>query len=144
LGIVFDEPPAMTELFSGFATPLQYARLYSDAEGVSHFATEEFELVSGRDQTQGPLPSLPIPNVQGATYVALKGGGAERWHTAPRRQFIICLTGEAEFEAGSGEVRRLKPGGVLLVEDTTGKGHITRVVSSVDHVAIVVPAPAAR
>lgn len=139
---VASEPDAMTQMLpSAYTTPLNYMRLYSDDEGISHFAHETFALQPGSDKTQGPLPSLPIPNVQGATYVALKGGGAENWHTAPRRQFIICLTGEAEFIAGSGEVRRLKPGGVILVEDTTGKGHITRVVGSADHVAIVVPAP---
>jgi len=124
-----------------FTTPLQYLRLYTDASGVSQFAHEQYDLRSGADRGQGTLASFPIPNVEGASYVALKRGVVENWHVAPRRQFIICLTGEAEVTAGSGEVRHLKPGGVLLVEDTSGKGHITRSVGSVDHIAIVVPAP---
>lgn len=137
---VASEPDVMD---ANFNPALKYMRLYTDAEGVSHFSHEAYELRSGADRGQGMLAALPIDNVQGATYVALRNGqGGDQWHTAPRRQFIICLTGEAEFTAGSGEVRRLKPGGVILVEDTTGQGHITRSVGNVDHIAIVVPAPA--
>ena len=81
---VASEPDAMTQMLpSAYTTPLNYMRLYSDDEGISHFAHETFALQPGSDKTQGPLPSLPIPNVQGATYVALKGGGAE--NGIPRR-----------------------------------------------------------
>jgi uncharacterized cupin superfamily protein len=38
------------------------------------------------------------------------------------------LRGEVEVTASDGETRRLSPGGLLLLEDTTGKGHATRVV----------------
>jgi hypothetical protein len=38
------------------------------------------------------------------------------------------LRGEVEVTASDGETRRFSPGGLLLVEDTTGKGHSTRVV----------------
>jgi quercetin dioxygenase-like cupin family protein len=138
---VASEPDAMMN--PDFNPALHYMRLYTDPEGVSHFSHEAYELRSGNDKGQGILAAFPIENVQGATYVALRNGqGGDQWHTAPRRQYIICLTGEAEFTAGSGEVRRLKPGGVILVEDTTGQGHITRSVGDGDHIAIVVPAPA--
>jgi hypothetical protein len=36
------------------------------------------------------------------------------------------LTGEVEFETSDGDIRRLPPGSVVLAEDTTGKGHISR------------------
>ncbi len=138
---VASEPDVMMN--ADFSPALRYMRLYTDTEGVSRFSHEAYELRSGADRGQGMLAALPIDNVQGATYVALRNGqGGDQWHTAPRRQYIICLTGEAEFTAGSGEVRRLKPGNVILVEDTTGQGHITRSVGAVDHIAIVVPAPA--
>lgn len=48
------------------------------------------------------------------------------WHTAPRRQFIATIQGEAELETGDGQILVMSPGIVTLVEDTTGKGHITR------------------
>jgi hypothetical protein len=40
--------------------------------------------------------------------------------------FLLWLTGEVEFETSDGDIRRLPAGSVVLVEDTTGKGHITR------------------
>jgi uncharacterized cupin superfamily protein len=36
------------------------------------------------------------------------------------------LSGEMEVEIGDGSKRRFKAGDVLLAEDTTGQGHITR------------------
>jgi hypothetical protein len=36
------------------------------------------------------------------------------------------LKGTTEIEASDGEVRRFAPGEVLMVADTTGKGHRTR------------------
>lgn len=48
------------------------------------------------------------------------------WHTAPRRQFIVLLDGEIEITAGTGEVRRFRGGDILLVEDTEGRGHLTK------------------
>jgi hypothetical protein len=49
-------------------------------------------------------------------------------HPTPQRQFGVVLSGTAETETTEGEVRRLTPGSVVLVEDTEGRGHITRVV----------------
>jgi hypothetical protein len=51
------------------------------------------------------------------------------FHNAPRRQYIFVLSGELEFEVAGGHKRTLKPGEVVLVEDVTGEGHITRGVA---------------
>ncbi len=47
-------------------------------------------------------------------------------HTAPERQLAVSLNGWVEYEVTDGDVRRFNPGEVVLVEDTTGRGHITR------------------
>lgn len=60
----------------------------------------------------------------------------------PQRWYLIVLQGSYEVTCADGEVRRFDPGAVLLLEDTSGKGHQTRAVGSVDHVALLVPAPA--
>ena len=39
-------------------------------------------------------------------------------------------TGELEVQVSDGEIRRFRPGDVVLVEDSRGKGHTTRVVSA--------------
>jgi hypothetical protein len=48
------------------------------------------------------------------------------WHNAPRRMYAIVLDGRVQFTASDGEARVLEAGQVLLVEDTTGKGHQSR------------------
>jgi hypothetical protein len=66
-------------------------------------------------------------------------GHSADWHPAPRRQLIATLTGEAEIECGDGQVLKIRPGIIHLVEDTTGQGHITRVLGKEDRVSIFVP-----
>jgi hypothetical protein len=59
--------------------------------------------------------------------------------TAPRRQYSITLSGQAEIEVGDGTVARLGPGDVLLAEDLTGQGHIMRVIGNVPRLSALVP-----
>ncbi|MBI1846213.1 MAG: hypothetical protein HYR86_04480 [Candidatus Rokubacteria bacterium] len=49
------------------------------------------------------------------------------WHPAPRRQFVIILSGQLEIGLEDGSKHLFGPGDARLVEDTTGKGHTTRV-----------------
>ena len=50
------------------------------------------------------------------------------FHCAPRRQYTVTLSGEAEIGLGDGSTHRVGPGDVLLAKDLTGQGHTTRVV----------------
>jgi uncharacterized cupin superfamily protein len=71
--------------------------------------------------------------MQPATGVIFRENDADYdydWHCAPRKQYILLLDGEIEIETSDGDMRRFRGGDILLVEDTTGKGHRTR---SVDH-----------
>ena len=61
------------------------------------------------------------------------------WHCAPRRQYSLSLSGTAEIEVGDGTVVRLHPGDVVLAEDLTGRGHITRVVGAEPRFYAIVP-----
>ena len=47
------------------------------------------------------------------------------WHRAPCRQYVISLAGGISITASDGETRHIGAGVIVLVEDTTGKGHIT-------------------
>ena len=51
---------------------------------------------------------------------------ATDFHNAPRRQYVVMMSGQLEIEIGDGTKRVLDPGDVLVAEDLTGKGHITR------------------
>ena len=126
---------------------LRYVHLYSDSRGVSHFRVEtlEFEASAARG-AGGPglsapheLLAYPLPDTRGATLLLLKRGAREDWHRAPRRQWLIVIQGKAQVTASDGTVRRFGVGSVLLMDDTTGKGHITQAVGKVDHIALIIP-----
>jgi ethanolamine utilization protein EutQ (cupin superfamily) len=61
------------------------------------------------------------------------------WHTAPRKQFAINMTGDLEVEISDGTRQAIGQGDLVYLEDTTGKGHVTRVQSPVTNLFIHVP-----
>lgn len=121
---------------------LSFVRLFTDADGVSHFAEETLKLEAlGTEGMEAALAVNRIGDVREAQFAMLKSGTREDWHTAPRRQILVCLRGLVEVTAGDGEKRRVKPGEIVLLEDLSGTGHITHVVGSEDHVALALPLP---
>ncbi|MBC8201542.1 MAG: cupin domain-containing protein [Planctomycetes bacterium] len=55
-------------------------------------------------------------------------GGIYDWHPAPRKQYVITLTGTVEFTFGNGDVLVVKPGDVFLANDLEGDGHKWRIL----------------
>ena len=60
-------------------------------------------------------------------------------HRAPRRQYVISLAGGISITASDGETRHIGAGEIVLVEDTTGKGHITKSSGAKPRHTIFVP-----
>ena len=122
----------------------KYTRLYADAQGISRF----------EDQTTGLAPGFAVPPAEplhvapflmpdGATFWV---GGPPDWqgdamHPAPRRVIFITVQGEYEVTTGDGDVRRFPPGSVLLVEDTTGTGHSTRITGECESILFAIGLP---
>lgn len=103
---------------------MQITRLFTGADGESHFEDLDIALGDG-----GPIGQLSAPTP--ATGIIFRETGADydySWHNAPRRQFIITLEGAVEIEIGDGTRRTFGPGSILLVEDTSGRGHRSRAV----------------
>ena len=109
--------------------------LYTGADGRSHFEDLEIPLVPA---TYGRESSL-VP-AQGIIFRENPDGAWADFHNAPRRQFVITISGLAELECGDGSRRRFGAGDVLLVDDTTGQGHITREIQGPRHI-IFIPLP---
>jgi hypothetical protein len=105
-------------------------RLYTGSDGESHF--EDLPLGARSD-----LGSL-TPTA-GIMFRESPAGNFLDWHPAPRRQWVIILSGELEIGLGDGTRRRFGPGDARLVEDTTGRGHTTRVVGSAPCLMAYVP-----
>jgi len=102
-----------------------YVRIYSDEDGESHFEDMSPDMTLERYASAEWLISEPLP-VDGLQFRRVVTEFPDDPHLAPRRQFIVGLVGETEVEVSDGETRRFGPGSVILVEDTTGKGHRTR------------------
>jgi hypothetical protein len=122
------------------ARPMDYVRLYSDSTGASHFSDEELTFTLA--DFAPPAPPISVSAAiqsESAAFISSAAGWVGNWHPAPRRQYWICLIGQLEVEVSDGEVRTFGPGTVVLVEDTWGKGHISRVVGKERCYAVVVP-----
>jgi len=103
-------------------------RVYSGTDGQSHIAEVPFDMKPFVDTEGAHGQAGPTQPVSGLTFRVSPPGYVLNWHCAPRRQYSISLSGMTEIEVGDGTVVRLGPGDIVLAEDLTGQGHITRVV----------------
>ena len=104
---------------------MQITRVYTGSDGQSHFETIEIPLQASR---YGSLSELF--EAEGVIFRETPAGGELDFHNAPRRQFVVTLSGEVEIECGDGSKHRLGPGEILLADDTAGQGHITREIQA--------------
>src|SRR5437764_3520154 len=116
-----------------------YTRLYSDASGESHFEDVEIDLAS-TDYTPSapPLFLSDITATNHFRFMKAPAGWTSDWHISSARTMFFVLAGEWEVTASDGESRRFSAGSALLVEDTSGKGHSSRVTSKEDSLSVMV------
>jgi quercetin dioxygenase-like cupin family protein len=98
---------------------IQCIRLWTGDDAESHFEEGSIELEFGRngDLLTGKIAATTV------SFEETARGGALDWHTAPVRQLVITLSGVLDFETRSQQHFTLKPGVILLAEDTAGGGH---------------------
>ena len=108
---------------------LECVRLFADSAGESHFGPLDIDLTS-EDFAPPALP-LEVSQIVEARHGFLRAapGWFGDWHPTPARQFMCVLSGVLEVSVSDGETRRMTPGTIILLEDTAGRGHATRVVS---------------
>jgi len=109
--------------------------LYVDAKGETHFRDIEIEWV---EQKEFSKYSKRLP-ATGIIFRETSGDYDLDWHPAPRRQYIVNLDGGVQITASDGESRVIKAGEVILVEDITGKGHLSKSVGGKMRRSIFVP-----
>ena len=123
---------------------MAFVRLYTGPDGESHFEDLDIpyditdlspdsktwsssSLRPGLTQDHS-LSGIFTPKTKGVIFGRQQKGPVREIHSTPHRHYYVGVAGMGEIEVGSGEVRRLGPADVWLLEDTRGKGHITRVV----------------
>lgn len=117
-------------------------RLYADPDGESHF--EDVAVTLTLVDVAPPAPPLSLSDFLPAAQVGFLSGPPDwrgDWHPALRRQFLIYLTGGTGVQASDGEVRHFRAGDVVLVEDTTGRGHRSWAEGQQEVVLLVVQVP---
>lgn len=121
---------------------MHYLRIYADASDASHFA--DTNVATDSSVFAPPAPTLNISPAMPASQVFFAGLPAVwdgDWHPTPRRQFFAVLRGGMEFEVSDGEVRRVGPGDVVLLEGTTGRGHRSSNLASEETFLLMVQIP---
>ena len=112
-------------------------RIWEDEHGVSHFGDLEVELF---DSGEIGRLSMALPAAS-LVFRETPGDYDFDWHPAPSKQFILMLEGGVEIEVGDGEVRVFDTGDVVLVEDTTGRGHRSRAVDGRPRRSVFIQVP---
>jgi quercetin dioxygenase-like cupin family protein len=108
---------------------VKITRIWADKAGASHFDDVDIELETVDFAPPAPPleVSAPLP-AERAMLFEFPADWFGDWHPAPHRQLYLNLGGQLEVEVADGEIRRLGPGDIVLVEDLDGPGHTTRVV----------------
>ena len=114
--------------------PLMITHLFTGPDGQTHAEEVELKFTPGK-----PAEVSKMMPITGAELHRTAGGSVDDWHRAPRRQYVITLSGRGEVEVTGGKKISMGPGHIDLVEDTTGKGHITKVLGTEDRVTLQLP-----
>lgn len=112
-------------------------RIYSDAAGDTHF--DEVTIPLKENGMIGSLSNAIA--VDSIIFREVEPSYDWDFHTAPQRQFIILLDGEIEIETSLHDKKNFSGGDVLLVEDTTGKGHKTKNLKPTKRKSIFITLP---
>ena len=104
--------------------------LYSGNDGQSHI----------EEQRLSSHPDLTAPQVSQPMFFRERPRGLfSDWHCAPRRQYLIILSGEVEIGLVDGSKHRFRAGTALLAEDMDGQGHTTLIVDGEPVIQAVIP-----
>jgi hypothetical protein len=114
---------------------MEVLRIFTGDDGMSHLEDVEVDL----DDRGAAGRISPLWPGSGVMFREVDGDYSIDFHTAPRRQLVVNLTGSVEIETGTGERRVVGPGSIILAEDLTGQGHISRNVGGEPRRCLFVP-----
>lgn len=98
---------------------IRCVRIWTGEDGNSMFEEGMIELAGGE---RGDVLSKVVA-ASSISFRETRSGGAFAPHNAPTRQFVVTLSGTLQFETAGGATFVIRPGDLLLAEDTSGTGH---------------------
>lgn len=117
---------------TGCADGVDYLHNQDGASGLSYFERKRLAYayggVEGRETEELPLSAFQ--------FVWAAGDLDYDWHPAPQRQAVLVLTGGLAMQYGDGSAAEVPPGGFLIGEDTSGRGHITRALDGAERFSV--------
>lgn len=113
---------------------MKITRIYTDPNGDSRFEDIEIPLFD-RGEIGRLSENIEVKSLQFRT---VSPDYDYDFHHTPQRQYIVLLDGGVEIETSLGEVRQFQTGEILLVEDTTGKGHRTQNLEKKERTSIFI------
>jgi hypothetical protein len=118
-------------VFCGLTSVLvRVTRIYTGDDGQSHFEELEVPLSLGSDRLSDLVP------LTGVMFRNTRSGSNLDYHPAPRRQFVVTLTGRVEVGCGDGTARVFGPGDIMLADDLTGQGHTSVQLGNEDRTSL--------
>jgi len=118
-------------------SPITITRLYTGPDGQTHQGSMEIRLTPSTMYSEADASEAF--RVSQAQFFRLPKGKVQDWHNPAHRQYVVTLTGRGEVEITGREKILINPGRIILLENVTGKGHITRSVGSEDLTFFIVP-----
>ncbi|MGO9993076.1 MAG: hypothetical protein ACLPTF_11270 [Steroidobacteraceae bacterium] len=91
-----------------------------------------FKLYTGPDHAshalEGTIDEQNRTDVVAIHFKETPAHSSDDWHVSPEPQYVITLSGTLEVTTRNGETFVVRPGDVLLSEDTVGGGHKWRLI----------------
>src|SRR5438093_12502904 len=102
---------------------MKIRRIFTGPDNESHLEEKEVDL-----KFNGDMEVSATEPAEGILFRRAPANHLHSFHPAPRRQYVITLSGQVEIETGDGTVKRFGPGGGMFADDTSGRGNSTRAV----------------
>jgi hypothetical protein len=115
-------------------TPVTLTHVFTGADGLSHVEVQTIALTP-----RGDAELSEMARVSGLQFRRQAPTYVEDYHPASRKQYVITLRGEGEVELPDGQKIVGRAGDVWLMEDVTGKGHISRGRGTADRITLFIP-----
>jgi hypothetical protein len=109
--------------------PASFIRVFSTPDGGSQLE----DVVISPNAKPIPVTSMTV-----GLYRPPQSAVAQ-WHNVPQPQFTINMVGWLTCEVTSGIKRRIGPGDLVFLHDSTGKGHLTTPEPGVANLFVRVP-----